>query len=47
MKGNCESTFPHLWSAKYFILENGSYVYGESEFTVEESFLDEEVVEFF
>lgn len=30
--------FPHCWPAKQFLLRNGSYVYKESEFSIDNSF---------
>lgn len=36
MKGKCKPLFPR--SKKHFLLENALYIYGESEFNIEDSF---------
>lgn len=42
MEGKLKPLFPHYQSGKHFLLKNGSYIYGESKFTVEDYFLEEE-----
>lgn len=47
MEGKFKLSFPHCWSVKHFLLENGSYFYGEEEFTVEDSFQKKKLLDIF
>lgn len=45
MQGKYKLLFSHCWSAKHFLLENESYVFGESEFIVEDSFYKKKLLD--
>lgn len=44
--GKCNPLLPHCWSKKHFLLENDSYIYGESEFTIDEYFQKNKLFDF-
>lgn len=42
----CNPLFPHCYTAKHFLLKNGTYVYREEDFSDEDSFQKKKLLDF-